>query len=220
MAKIVESQVHKNITSSTSSQSILLEEYRALHGDYIQQRSEGITRMNFFITALSVVLGGVLIFASKTNATTFPYFSLVLLAALLILATIGLDVDSFLIQRNIDIDRDIRGMARVRNYFVNLDPGLKIFLVNDIYDTPTDHLVVKGSGMRRSAEIIVGFLIGIALTVLSTYFPLALEINIMIGVSVTILTALFLEFSAQRKLGKALRDAQKEMKLNINVTEK
>jgi hypothetical protein len=205
MAKKVETQVLKKSTSSTSSQSILLEEYRALHSDYIQQRSEGVTRMNFFITAMSVVLGSVLIFVSKTNATTIPFFSLILLAALLMLATIGLDVYGFLIQRNIDIDRDIRGMARIRNHFVNLDPDLEKVFVVEIKDTSSNYLIAKGSGMRRSLEIIVGFLVGTAAVVLSSYISLKLEIkNIVIGVGMTIVTALFLEFIAQRKLKKEI----------------
>ncbi len=216
--KIVTSDLDNHL--ETSSQRILLEEYRALHVDYIQQRGEGITRMNFFITAMSVVLGGVLVFASSTTAMTIPYFRLILLGALLILAAIGLDIDSFMIQRNIDLDRDIRGMARIRNYFVKLDPDSENFLVNDTHDTPTDYLVVKGSGMRRSAEVIVGFLIGIALIVLSSYFPLTLEINFVIGTGATILTALFLEIRAHRILSKARSDAQNYMKFKGNVTGK
>ena len=115
---------------------------------------------------------------------------------------------------NIDIDRDIRGMARVKNYFVKLDPGLENFFVNDI---PRDFLTGKGFGMRRSAEIIVGFLVGIAAAALSSYFSLSLEINIMIAIIFTVLTSSFLEFFARRKLVKALGDARKEEKVNINV---
>jgi hypothetical protein len=215
--KIVTNDLDNKMYPETSSQRMLLEEYRALHGDYIQQKSEGITRMNFFITAMSVVLGGVLVFASNITATMIPYFRLILLGAIFILATIGLDVDSFLIQRNIDIDRDIRGMARIRNYFVKLDPNLEMVFVNDIRDISTDYLVVKGSGMRRSAEVIVGFLIGIALIVLSSYFPLTLKNNFVMGISVTLCTALFLEFRAHRILDKERINAQK---FNRNVTQK
>lgn len=181
MAKKVETQVHKNSTSSTSSQSILLEQYRALNSDYIQQRGEGVTRMNFFMAAMSVVLGGALVFASGNNATMISDFRLVLLAALIILTTIGIDVYSFLIQRNIDIDRDIRGMARVQSYFVYLDPVLENFFVNGIHAAPTDFLTAKGFGMRRSAEIIIGFLLGFISAILSSYFRFTLEIDIVIG---------------------------------------
>jgi hypothetical protein len=220
MAKKIETQIRKTSTSNTSSQSILLEQYRALNSDYIQQRGEGVTRMNFFITAMSVVLGGALVFASRNDEMMISHIRLVLLAALILLITIGLDVYSFLIQRNIDIDRDIRGMARVKIYFVNLDPGLENFFVNGIDDTPTDFLTAKGFGMRRSAEIIIGFLFGFAFAVLSSYFPLTLEVNILIGVSMSILTALFLENNARRKLGKALRNAERELNFNKNVTAK
>jgi len=176
--------------------------------------------MNFFIAAISVVLGSALVFASRNNQTMIPHFRLVLLSALVILATIGLDVYSFLIQRNIDIDRDIRGMARVKTYFVNLDPGLENFFVNGIHDTPTDFLTTKGFGMRWSAEIIMGFLLGFILAVLSSYFPLALEVDIFIGVSMGIFTTLLLENNARRHLEKARRKAERELNLNKNVSAK
>src|SRR6266487_4361848 len=124
MARKIETQVREDFTPNMSSQSILLEEYRALHNDYIQQRSEGVTRMNYFIIAMSVLLGGIFVFASRNDVTTISYFRLVLLAALIILATVGIDVYSFLIQRNIDIDQDIRGKALAKKHFIKLDPGL------------------------------------------------------------------------------------------------
>ena len=220
MAKKIETRVRRNSTSSTSSQSILLEQFRALNSDYIQQRGEGVIRMNFFIAAISVVLGSALVFASRNNQTMIPHFRLVLLSALVILATIGLDVYSFLIQRNIDIDRDIRGMARVKTYFVNLDPGLENFFVNGIHDTPTDFLTTKGFGMRWSAEIIMGFLLGFIFAVLSSDFPLALEVDILIGVSMGIFTTLLLENNARRHLEKARRKAERELNLTKNVTAK
>ena len=203
MAKKRETQASKDLTSNSSSEHILLEEYRALQGDYIQQRGEGVTRMNFFITAMSVILGGVLVFASRNNMTMISDPKLALLVALAIMITIGIDVYGFLTQRNINIDRDLRGMARIRSYFVNLDPNLEKFFMNGIQDTPTAFLIAKGSGMRRSTGIIVGFLAGFASAILSSYYVSSLEINIMIAIIFTILTVSFLEYFARRKLGKA-----------------
>ena len=203
MAKLKDTRVSKNLTPNSSSENILLEEYRALQGDYIQQRGEGVTRMNFFITAMSVILGGVLVFVSGNNTTMISDFKLVLLVAFTIMITIGIDVYGFLTQRNINIDRDLRGMARIRSYFVNLDSDLENYFMNGIHDTPTDFLIAKGSGMRRSTEIIVGFLAGFASAILSSYYVASLEINIMIATIFTILTVSFLEYFARRKLGKA-----------------
>ena len=203
MARKIETPVRKKSPLNSSSQSILLEEYRALQGDYIQQRGEGVTRMNFFITAISVILGGVLVFASRNNTTMISDPKLALLVALAIMITIGIDVYGFLTQRNINIDRDIRGMARIRSYFVNLEPDLENFFMNGIQDTPTAFLIAKGSGMRRSTGIIVGFLAGFASAILSSYRISSLEINITIAIIFTILTVSFLEYFARRKLGKA-----------------
>jgi len=201
---------------NTSSQSILLEEYRALHDEYIHQSDEGVTRMNFFITAMSVVLGSVLVLTTSTNPLMISYLRLMLLTALVIMITIGIDVFGFLTQRDIVRDHDLRGMARIRNYFVSLDPDVAKYFLNKIFDNPSRHLVANNSGMRRSTEIIVGFLVGVAVTVLSSYFNIVLGISIVVGLGATIFTALFLELNALGRLKNASRNAEKEIKFDEN----
>jgi hypothetical protein len=220
MAKKIEIKEPIGLLQETSSQRILLEEFRALRADYDRQRNGGITRVNFFITSMSVVLGGALVFVSSNNPAMISYFRIILLAALIILVTIGLEIYNFTVHREISTDRDIRGLARIRNYFVKLDPGLEDYFVNPIYDYPTDYLNLKRSGMRRTTEVIVSFLVGIAFTVVSGYFPLALEINILIGCGAAIIVILILELIAHRMFGKALKIVEKEMKFKMKLIEK
>ena len=207
------SKTRGSILQETSSQRILLEEYRALNADYLNLRSEGVNRVNFFITAMSVVLGGVLVIASN-NKLPILYFKIILSTAALILASIGLEIHSYLIHREISSDLLMRGLARIRNYFVELDPQIRDNFVTKVFDTPTGSLIHKRSGLRRTIQIIEGFLVGLIFTVLSTLLPISKIANMGFGVGVTILTIMLLEINARRKLNRAFKTATAEIKFN------
>ena len=207
------SKTRDSILQETSSQRILLEEYRALNADYLNLRSEGVNRVNFFITAMSVVLGGVLVIASN-NKLPILYFKIILSTAALILASIGLEIHSYLIHREISSDLLMRGLARIRNYFVELDPQIRDNFVTKVFDTPTGSLIHKRSGLRRTIQIIEGFLVGLIFTVLSTLLPISKIANMGFGVGVTILTIMLLEINARRKLNRAFKTATAEIKFN------
>ena len=208
-----------NPLSETSSQRILLEEYKSIHNDYLRLRSEGVTRVNFFITSASVALGGVLVLGSSNNIPII-YFKIILLATLTLLAIIGLEIYYYLVQRDIGSDRHIRGLARIRNYFIEIDPSIKDYFVHTIYDIPTAYLIMKSSGMRRTTQIIEGFFVGSSLAILSTFLLLIPEVNFVIGLVAAILTITILEINARRKLGKASKRAEKEIKFDQNVNPK
>jgi len=203
----------KNSVGETASQRILLEEYKSIHNDYLRLRSEGVTRVNFFITSASVALGGVFVLGSSNN-TPIIYFKIILLATLTLLAIISMEIYYYLIQRDIGSDRHIRGLARRRNYFIEIDPSIKGYFIHTLYDTPTAYLVMKSSGMRRTTQIIEGFFVGSALAILSTFLPLIPEVNFGIGLVAVFLTITVLETNARRKLGKASKNAEKEIKFD------
>lgn len=208
---VEKSKSKKNIEGS---QSILLQEYQALHEDYLHQRSEGVTRVNFYITAMSVILGGALVFASSKNSLVDVYLRPVLISATVLLFVIGRDVYNYLVQRDLATDRAIRGMARVRHYFVKVNPELKNYFINNIYDTPSGYLVAKNSGMRRTTEVILGFLLGISLAVIFSYFFSNTMICFAVGVFSGAMAALFFEVMARRRLEKALQKAEKDIRFN------
>jgi len=214
MAKKIESK--DTILPESPSQRILLEEYRSIHSEYLNRRDEGVTRLNFFITAASVLLGGALVLAGASN---FPlvYFKIILLSAIFILLVIGLEICNFLVYRDIASDRDIRGLARIRNYFTKLDPELEQYFVTSTSDTPTGYISRNSSGMRRVAQVIVGFLFGLALTILSTFLFLSLVLNIVIGVGTTILVILIFEINARRKFKRTLENVEKNIKFAKKV---
>jgi hypothetical protein len=204
-----------SISEETPSQRIMLEEYRFLYTDYLNLRTEGVNRVNFFITAMSVLLGGVLVIASSSKMPVL-YFKLILLAVSLILAIIGIEIYNYLIHRTISSDRRARGLARIRNYFIKLDPDIRDFFVNKIHDTPSTGLVHKQSGLRKTVEAIEGVFIGVIFAI-SSSFLLSSEVpSVAIGLGMTLLAILVLEANAHRRLNKALKNAIDEMKFSKN----
>jgi hypothetical protein len=93
-----------------------------------------------------------------------------------------LEIYNTLVFRDIATDRFERGLARIRHYFVKLDPEIKEYFVGKTTDIPTNFLIMKNSRMRRSAQLIIGFLLGLTSTILASLFPIILEAVIAIGI--------------------------------------
>ncbi len=199
----------RKLISETPAQRILIEEFQFLCAQYLNRRTEAVTRVNFFITAVSISLGGVLVFGSGNPSVSFIAFEGVLLAVLLILFIIGLEIHSSIIRRDIASDRDIRGLARIRRYFIELDPQLRDY-IGRITDVPTGYLVKNNSGMRRVMQIIEGFLLGLALMILSTFITDSPYIYVATGIGGTILTYITLHAISRRKFRIALANAKRE----------
>jgi len=217
MVKKIENKEKDHIVPETPSQRILLEEYRSMHSEYLSRRNEGVIRLNFFITAASVLLGGAFVLGSGTSNLPLVYFKLALLSALFILIVVGLEICNFLVYRDIASDRDIRGLARIRNYFAKLDPDLENYFVSNTNDTPTGYITRNNSGMRRVAQVIVGFLFGLISTILSTFISLPIETYLAIEISVTILVILILELIARRRFRRALENVEKNINFRKNL---
>jgi hypothetical protein len=216
MPRKTEHKAQENIFPETSSQRILLEEYRGIYNQYLGRRNEGVIRLNFYITSASVLLGGVLVFGSGKN---FPldYFKIILLSALFILIVVGFEIFIFMIHRDIASDSDLRALARIRNYFAKLDPELEDYFVNSINDTPTGYVARNNSGLRRATQAMLGFLFGSAATTLCSFMTLPLPIYVAIGIGTIVLVFLLFEFNARRRFRQALENAEKSTKFARKV---
>jgi hypothetical protein len=206
-------KIKSPLMQETPSQRILLEEYHLLEERYLRIRDEAIIRMNFFITAASVALGGALVFASGKDIP-FTYFRLVLLVVLFALSAIGLDIFTFLISRDIASDRYERGLARIRQYFVTLDPSIEDYFINNIVDIPTLFIVKKLSGIRMAAQIIVCVLIGLTVAISYTFLSIATETLIWVGGTTAILVFIILEVVARTMLTAAVKEVEKDIKFS------
>lgn len=105
----------------------LLAEYSALEADLQRLRTEGATRLNLFVAIASAAIAAdVSIFLSKTfSVTSKNSISLVLTTILL---PFSLQTYRFYLMREMNIDRDLRALARLRQFFVEQYPFLRPYI--------------------------------------------------------------------------------------------
>ena len=202
----------KKKNEESSSERLLIEEYQMLRERFHNLRSEAISRMNFFFTVTSAVLGGILLFNSQDNNFSSGFFQLVLLVLLLILAAIGYDIYLFMIARDRASDRVERGMARIRRYFVERDKELEKYLVYTTYDGPTAYLTRSNRGLRRTVQIIESFVIALGICVIANMLLLPFAYTLFIGIATFIITFMVLIMNARRLLKQELASSAKYMK--------
>jgi hypothetical protein len=221
MVKKIATKPLAEFVQETSSQRILLEEYRSLQTRFLNLQDEGVSRMNFFITAASVSIGSILVLGSSNNSNISQYIPIALLIVSTILAIINHYICNFFTHRDIVADRYERGLARIRRYFANLDPALEDYFVTRITDIATGNTVKNTSGMRRSAQITESFLIGLSVSMtLLIATPLDSKLDIVIGIFIVFVSFIFLELYAQTKYRKARLDAEKKMKFMDGINAK
>jgi hypothetical protein len=196
----------------TPSSDFMLEEYKMLQERFHSLRSEGLNRLNFFITLTSVIAGGVVIFADSSNFS--PQFVKILIAtAFMMLSIIGWDICGTLVARDRVTDRVERGMARIRQYFIQKDPSISDFLIYPYHDEPTRYVTtLSGAGIRRSAQAIESFIVSIIVGVLASLGNLQAVSVGLLAVGGFIASFLVLERRARRSYKEAQIIAKNDIK--------
>jgi hypothetical protein len=220
MAKKTESKDFNEFLHETSSQRILLEEYRLLQDRYLSVYNEGVTRLNYFITAASVSIGAILVFGTGNSGMPDIYFRIILVVVLTVLAVINSDICRFLIIRNIYLDFYQRGLARIRHYFVKLDSQIKDYFVTPIIDLPTTYITDTRSGIRRIAQILEGLIVGLDISILLTFVNVSPNNIIAVGCITTILVIVLIEIIAQKQLRNAIQKATSDAKFETKISSK
>jgi hypothetical protein len=135
----------------------LLVEYDLHYEEKKRNNEVGTTRLNFFITLTSSVLGG-LVVVGGVGAFTVEQIQIIAILALLFLSLVGWGTLRSIVKRSISLDQAIRAMGRIRAYFIELDPGIKKHLTWSDIDEPTPHIGAYRSTVRTTAHTIVSIL--------------------------------------------------------------
>ena len=136
----------------------LLAEYNEMNAERNRLREEGLKRLNFFITITTSVIGGLTVLAGWSPITTYQ-FQLIAIVAFFFLLIIGWGTFRFSIYRDIDLDYQIRSIARIRRYFLNLDSSIHKFLSEEKDDDePTRYITGENiSSFRTTTHMILSF---------------------------------------------------------------
>lgn len=194
--------------TNLASAEFMLEEYKMLRERFHSLRNEGVSRLSFFVALTSAVIGGVLILGSNLPLVTFR---LMLLAAIVLLASVGIDVVQFMITRDDVTDRVERGMSRVRRYFVEHDPSLKNFIIFPYCDEPTNYITkLSVLGIRRTALTVQSFTVGLAVGIIADWLNMRFEASVVLGLVAFGVNFLIWEQIAKRKFIRALVRAESD----------
>jgi hypothetical protein len=194
---------HAEEPDNAVSADFMLHEYEALRARFEALRSEGINRLNFFLTLTSAVVGGFIILGGNSGLPA-PVLRAILLIALLLLAIVGLDVYQYTITRDRVSDTVVRGMNRIRRYFVERDPDLEKFLMYPPDDELTSYIADRSSlGVRRIAQTVHSFIIGLAVGLVIDLLTPIISFSFLIGIITFVIDFSILEFYGRRKLRRA-----------------
>ena len=187
------------------SVEFLLHEFDNMETERARLKNEAVQRLNFFLTITSGILGGIALFGQY--AKTKPEF--LFLPALIFLSIIGWQTFDFMIGRDINIDRILRAIGRIRRYFSDNDPAITPYLYWQADDEPSILLSHNRSFVRRTTQSVLAFLLALIIALFSAFF-LTIETKIIIVSGIVSFFALVVTFEvyAKNKLKQATKKAQ------------
>lgn len=182
----------------------LLKELEIISNDIARFRSEGINRLNFFISMTTAILGGL---AFLFSMTTYDIFQFALAGGFFLLILIGWNAFQYLIERDIASDRNARATARIRRFFLDKFPVLEKHITWHMYDDPTSWVTANKSNMRKTVQYILSAIIAILSGVIASNLIAMMYISILIAIIFIPLTFFVLEMYAKLKFKKATNEA-------------
>lgn len=193
-----------------SSVQFLLQEYISLRQDMIWLRTETTNRFTALITLTSVIIGGIVVMIGSNAFTPF-IIRTTIIVALLLISFVSFNIFSFAVSRRIGLDRILRAINRIRRYFSDQDPDIRIYLSFPIHDHPTNHVShIPHTGMVTTMQVIIAFTLTSTIPIITEAFSVRLGWILIFSALgfATILT--LLELYTQNELNRAHDRALKE----------
>ncbi len=201
----------QNDEPKDSTITFLMAEYSELNEELKRQRDSRLRRLNFFVTITSSVLGGLIIVSGFGSITTVQ-FHFISLGALFFLLLIGWGTFRYSVERDIKTDEHIRAIARIRHYFVELDPIIKEHLTWQDNDEPTHYIWGRASTIRTTAHVIVSVLCALTVGLIMNLVIKNLPILLAIGLVIFVVAFFGLDNYIKRRFQAAQSDARRAVR--------
>ena len=201
-----------NVDEKEKVVDFLLAEYSELNVEMNRLRDEGMKRLNFFITMTTSVLGGLAVLSGWKTISGFQ-LQLIAMIAFLFLLIVGWGTFRFSIYRDIDIDFQIRSIARIRRYFLTLDPNTQAFLAEGKSDDePTRYITGENvSSFRTTTHTIISFFFAAIIGLTINIFLDNIIVSIAIGLIGFPLSFFIIDNYIKSMFKKALGNASKSI---------
>jgi hypothetical protein len=182
-------QYGKQMLKDEDSRDFMLEEFRYHVQELLQRRKQGEVRVNLFITIAGAVLGGtgiLVIYSPMTTANLAVSNHIFFFVSYLAVLIFGIFTLFRMIRRNLDIEKEIRALNRIRRYFFELDSKINRYIryesLNDEspFDQPYDDEPARTWKLRDIFTPINGGLI--EMVVLINSFLMAIIASIIASI--------------------------------------
>jgi len=172
-----------------ASVSLLLEEFKRLHDLYLRQRVKRGERVNFFV-GLSTAIGGSIVILSQLgilDSFTLRWIGVIVLA---LLGMFGINIHANLVKNDINSYNYLRGIDRIRRYFIERDSDLAEYLLFPAKETEPSVLVkFRMSSVRFVIWALTSVLFSIAALLVISFFVYSIPLwlgclsAIVVGIS-------------------------------------
>lgn len=119
------------------SSDFILEEYKHLTDSFLRNEELGERRVNFFLTFTTTAIGALVAAREFFNDVEMKNFYIGFCAVLLALLLFGIVTLMRIIHRNLVTDKYLRGLARIRRYYADVDkenPNILPYLPYKTFD--------------------------------------------------------------------------------------
>jgi hypothetical protein len=195
-------------------EDFLIAEYSQVFLELRRIRAEGITRLNFFVTLSTGVLGGV-VFILQLSSLSLPARQLLAALAISLLLLLGWDVYRYLIFRDTSSDFNMRALGRIRRFFIDRHPSAARYFVWNTDDEPSLYVKRKDlSSIITTMSYFLGTLCGIDVGILLSMVVSQVGVIFGAGVLVALLSIAFLLRYARRRIREAYREASESVRFS------
>jgi hypothetical protein len=192
-------------------EEFLIAEYNQVFLELRRIRAEGITRLNFFVTLSTGVLGGVVFFIQLSSLSLLARQLLAALAVSLLLL-LGWDVYRYLIFRDTSSDFNMRALGRIRRFFIDRQPSAARYFIWNADDEPSLYVKRKDqSSIITTMSYFLGGLCGIDVGILLSIGVSQVWVIFGAGVIVALLSIASLQIYARRRIREAYREASESV---------
>ena len=192
-------------------ESFLLKELDLMETEIKRLRAEGPARLQFLFTMTSAMLASLLVLAGL-KTIDIEWARRGAIAVSLLLFALALVTYQYLIGRDISCDRNARGTARIRRYFLSRSPSLKPHISWQTTDGPTQWLREDNSGIRNMTVLIAASVDGLAIGLLTFELFGNPWPAYVAGLVTAVVTVVAMRVWAKRRLAAAMLRATEEQR--------
>ena len=198
---------------SVDSVGFMVAEHSQIFEEFRRVRTEGVRRLNFFVTLSTGVLGG-LVFLTQFSSLSLMELQILGILSISLLTLLGWDIFRYLISREISSDFNMRSMGLIRRFFIEHNPEIADYLLWNTSDEPSFFLKRERSlsSIITTMVYFLGVMVALNIGIIMSIFLSQMEIIIAVGGVILIISISLLRIHAKKRIKNAYTNALESSK--------